>query len=205
MPRAVPTGRVTVSDWEGEVWDRFVNFNPVACSAAMVPAAVFADVGGFAVNRDRFPVDVEDWELWIRIAASYPVGVVSRVLCHHRRHDSNSTSDVESLEAAYRNLLEVVFSDVEPSRMALRPAAVARSEILLAWHCLIDRRDGSRALAYRRSARRHDPSVRRTLEYWRLGLAARVLASFGEGPFTAARTANRVVRRGLTRGSRSAT
>ena len=143
-------GRVIVSDWEGDVWEQFLTRNPVACSGAVVPKKVFESVGGFSVNRDRFPVDVEDWELWIRIAADHRVAVVSEPLVHHRRHDSNSTSNVESLDAAYRNMLEVVFDGVDGARLELRPmATTARAEILLGWHSLIDRRDGPRALAYR--------------------------------------------------------
>ncbi|MFI5044211.1 MAG: glycosyltransferase family 2 protein [Acidimicrobiales bacterium] len=190
-------GRVIVSDWEGDVWEQFLTRNPVACSGAVVPKKVFESVGGFSVNRDRFPVDVEDWELWIRIAADHRVAVVSEPLVHHRRHDSNSTSNVESLDAAYRNMLEVVFDGVDGARLDLRPMATARAEILLGWHSLIDRRDGPRALAYRRSAARHHPPVARSMEYWRLGAAAWALSTFGEGVFTLARSLNRVVRRVL--------
>ncbi|HMV74296.1 MAG TPA: glycosyltransferase, partial [Microthrixaceae bacterium] len=68
-----PNGRATVSEWSGDVWDRFVTRNPVACSGAVVRRTVFDDVGVFAVNRDRFPIDVEDWEMWVRIAASHQV------------------------------------------------------------------------------------------------------------------------------------
>ena len=190
-------GRVIVSDWEGDVWEQFLTRNPVACSGAVVPKKVFESVGGFSVNRDRFPIDVEDWELWIRIAADHRVAVVSEPLVHHRRHDSNSTSNVESLDAAYRNMLEVVFDGVDAARLELRPMATARAEILLGWHSLIDRRDGARALAYRRSAARHHPPVARSMEYWRLGAAAWALSTFGEGVFTLARSLNRVVRRVL--------
>jgi glycosyltransferase involved in cell wall biosynthesis len=192
-------GRVIASDWEGDVWERFLTRNPVACSGAVVPRAVFESVGGFAVNRDRFPVDVEDWELWIRIAADHRVGVVPEALVHHRRHESNTTSSsVDSLDAAYRNMVEVVFDGVEGRRLELRPMAVARAELILGWHSLIDRRDGRRALAYRRSAVRHHPPVRSSAEYWRLGAAAWALSTFGEGIFTVARSANRVARRFLT-------
>ena len=47
---------------------------PCRARRSMVPRAVLVDLGGFAVNRDRFPIDVEDWELWVRIAAVAPGG-----------------------------------------------------------------------------------------------------------------------------------
>lgn len=190
-------GRVVLSSWEGDVWERFVTRNPVAMSASMAPRAVLDELGGFVVNRDRFPVDVEDWELWIRIAAHRRVAVVREVLVHHRRHGANSSSDPDSLEAAYRHLLEVVFADVDGERGRLRGPATAHAELVLGWHALHDVRDPRRALAYRRSARRHAPAVRRAPEYWRLGAAAGALRLTGERGWRAVRSLNAAVRRGL--------
>ena len=126
-----PNGRVYVSTWEGDVWEQFVIRNPVPASAVAVPRAVLVDLGGFEVNRDRFPIDVEDWELWVRIAAGHRVAVVSDVLVHHRLHDRNSSSDVASLEAAYRHFLDTVFEGVDDDRLALRSLATARTELVL--------------------------------------------------------------------------
>jgi glycosyltransferase involved in cell wall biosynthesis len=194
-----PNGRVTVSTWEGDVWERFVTRNPVACSGAVVRRSVFDDVGDFAVNRDRFPIDVEDWEMWVRIASAHRVAVVPEVLAHHRRHDSNSSSNPESLHAAYDHFLDTVFEGQPPERQALRPQATARSEIVLAWHSLADLRDAPRALAYRRSAARHAPEVRRSGDYWRLGAAAWSLRVTGDRGFRAVRAANEHARRALGR------
>jgi len=199
-----PTGRVEAHTHEGQVWDHFVTNNPVAMSASMVPAAVFARLGGFEVNRDKFPVDVEDWELWIRIAGSYPVAVVREVLCHHRRHDSNSSTDVDSLEAAYRHLLAKVFDGQSPARMARRPFALAHIEVILGWKSLNEDRDAVRALAFRRSAVRHHPALRRSPEYWRLGAAARALELMGDRGYAAVRATAGRARRLLGMGTRGA-
>lgn len=190
-----PTGRATVSSWEGDVWGRFVTRNPVACSGAVVRRSVFDDVGDFAVNRDRFPIDVEDWEMWVRIAGSHRVAVVSEVLVHHRRHDANSSSDPDSLAAAYAHFLDTVFEGQSPERLALRPIATARIEIILGWHSLADRRDAERALGHRRSAARHAPEVRRSIDWWRLGAAAWALRAMGDRGFAAVRSMNRSTRR----------
>lgn len=194
-----PSGRATVSTWEGDVWERFVTRNPVACSGVVVRRSVLDEVGGFTVNRDRFPIDVEDWDLWVRIAADHRVAVVSEVLVHHRRHGGNSSANPESLDAAYRFFLDNVFRDVPPERAALRPVATARTELLLGWHSLVDRRDPAAALGYRRSAARHCPDVTRSTEYWRLGAAARALSVTGERGFDAVRAANSAARRLLGR------
>lgn len=194
-----PNGRATVSEWEGEVWDHFVIRNPVACSGAVVPRRVLEELGGFEVNRDRFPIDVEDWELWVRIARHHRVAAVPEVLVHHRRHDANSSSNPESLDAAYRHFLDVAFRDVGPERAALRPVATARTEVLLAWHSLADNRDARSAMGYRRSARRHHPPVRRSPDYWRVGAAALALEVAGDRGFRTVRDANTVLRRLLGR------
>jgi glycosyltransferase involved in cell wall biosynthesis len=190
-----PTGRVEAYDFEGEVWADFVLVNPVAMSASMVPKRVFDHLGGFLVNRDRFPIDVEDWELWIRIADRYPVAVVPEVLCHYRRHDSNSSNNTDSLDTAYRNLLQEVFEDQTPGRREMMGPATAGVEITLGWHSLNDDLDPNRALAYRRSAVRHQPSRRADLVYWRLGLGAYSLKYGGISAYNVVRSGFGAVRR----------
>lgn len=197
-----PTGRVHRSDVQGQVWEQFVTANPVAASAAMVSRAALEDVGDFAVNRDKFPIDVEDWELWIRIAARWPVGLAASVLVSHRRHDANSSTDVDSLEAAYTHLLEVVFADVGPERALLRPAAAAQVQVRLAWHALNDRQDPRRALGYLRRATASSPEMRRSGEYWRLRVAAFALSVTGENGYRLVRSTNRTLRRVVHRGRR---
>ena len=193
-----PTGRVVRSEWEGDVWEQFVTRNPVSASAVAVPKAVLDDVGLFLVNRDRFPIDVEDWELWIRIAGRYPVVVVREVLAHHRRHDANSSSNVESLAAAYTHLLAAVFDEETPVRQRLRPSATARTELLLAWHFLNDRHEPAAALDHLKVAKVHDPDVRRSTEYWRIAAAATALRATGDRGYAWLRSANRGARRVLS-------
>ena len=109
---------------------------------------------------------------------------------HYRRHDSNSSSDVESLDAAYRHLFEVVFADVSPERAALRPMAMARADVILAWQSLNDRREPARALTYLDRAARRWPPLRRTVEYWRLRGAATALRASGPKGYAVLRSAN---------------
>ena len=202
--RGVSSGRVRSSDWEGDVWSRLVTRNVVALGAALVPAAVYRELGGFRVNRDRFAVDVEDWELWIRLAAGHRVGLVPQIVLHVRRHGSNSTAGgaTETLEAAYRYLLGQVFDDpalpvVRPGvdLDALRAAATATAEMRLAWHSLNDDGAGDAALGYLRSASRHDPEVRRTGEFWRLRAAAGAMQVLGSDGYERVRGLNSALRR----------
>jgi GT2 family glycosyltransferase len=57
----------------------------------MVPRAVVQDVGGFDERRE---LHVEDWDLWLRIAARHPVGYLPATLAIHRP-DGGMSSNVE--------------------------------------------------------------------------------------------------------------
>lgn len=193
------TGSIHRTSVSGDAWEELILDNPISASGVMVSRATLDDVGGFAENRDRFPIDVEDWELWIRIAARWPVAVVPEVVALHRRHESNSSTDIESLERAYEHLMEVVFEGVPPERATLRRAAQARYKVILAWQSLNEREDPAAARAFLLSAVRDRPEIRRTPEYWRLRAAAGVLGVVGSGGYRVMRSVNQAVRRSRNR------
>jgi glycosyltransferase involved in cell wall biosynthesis len=47
----------------------------------MVPRVVLTEVGGFDERRE---IHIEDYDLWLRIAARYPVGYIPEPLAYHR-------------------------------------------------------------------------------------------------------------------------
>jgi hypothetical protein len=55
----------------------------------MVPRRVLGEVGGFDERRE---IHVEDWDLWLRIAARYPVGYLPEPLARHRPGGVMSTA-----------------------------------------------------------------------------------------------------------------
>lgn len=55
----------------------------------MVPRRVLAEVGGFDERRE---IHVEDWDLWLRIAARYTVGYLPEPLARHRPGGMMSTA-----------------------------------------------------------------------------------------------------------------
>jgi glycosyltransferase involved in cell wall biosynthesis len=59
----------------------FHQLHPVPTGAVLVPRKVLEEVGGFDERREVY---VEDWELWLRIAARHPVGYVARSVLWHR-------------------------------------------------------------------------------------------------------------------------
>jgi glycosyltransferase involved in cell wall biosynthesis len=54
----------------------------------MIPKAVLLEVGGFDERRE---LHVEDWDLWLRIAARRPIGYLARPLALHRQGGHMST------------------------------------------------------------------------------------------------------------------
>ncbi|MEI2638665.1 MAG: glycosyltransferase family A protein [Microthrixaceae bacterium] len=194
-----PSGRVHRSTSQGRVWKEFVLDNPVSASGVMVSRRAIEASGGFSENRDRFPIDVEDWELWIRLAREWPVALVSEVITHHRRHESNSSTDIESLELAYCHLMDVVFADADAEQSALRPQAQARYKMILAWQSLNDRNDPASAKSYLADAVADVPSLRRSPGYWRLRLSTMLLGATGDRGYEAVRGLNNVARRAKER------
>lgn len=48
----------------------------------MAPRRLLNEIGGFDERRE---IHVEDWDLWLRLAASHPIGYISTPLAYHRR------------------------------------------------------------------------------------------------------------------------
>lgn len=68
----------------------------------MVPRRVLEEVGGFDERRE---IHIEDWDLWLRIAARHPLGYISDVLGYHRPGGLMS-SQMERTYAAQELVIE---------------------------------------------------------------------------------------------------
>lgn len=68
----------------------------------MVPRAVIAEVGAFDERRE---FHVEDWDLWLRIAAKYPMGYLRETLAIHRP-DGGMSSNVEKTFRGQKLVME---------------------------------------------------------------------------------------------------
>ena len=71
---------------------------------AMVPQHVLREVGPFDERRE---FHVEDWDLWLRIAAEYPVGYLAETLAIHRP-DGGMSSNVEKTFRGQKLVIEKV-------------------------------------------------------------------------------------------------
>ncbi|OGX04583.1 MAG: hypothetical protein A3G87_06050 [Omnitrophica bacterium RIFCSPLOWO2_12_FULL_50_11] len=74
--------------YEGhDVGGRLLVNNFVPAASPVVKRAVFEKVGYF--DEDRLLQGSEDWEMWLRIAARYPLAVVREPLARYRLHRGN--------------------------------------------------------------------------------------------------------------------
>jgi hypothetical protein len=110
---------------EGDVLESLFLHNFIASATPLVARSVFKMVGTF----DESPGTraVEDWDLWLRIAARFPLGCVQEKLAALRLH-AGSLLVSQSLTERVSNLEGVVKRavDREPARLRpLRPRALA--------------------------------------------------------------------------------
>lgn len=101
--------------------------NWIGTSCAMVRRECFTKVGTF--DQDAF-VRGEDWVMWMRIAAVYPVYFLDDVLIHYRVHSQSYSR--ANLEKQFRDLF-VNFDKVERLVPQLSPALLreARFKVCL--------------------------------------------------------------------------
>jgi glycosyltransferase involved in cell wall biosynthesis len=74
-------GRATEAPPRNAFCDLFHTSFFINTLSVMVPRAVVLEVGGFDERRE---IHIEDWDLWLRIAARYPIGYISEALAYHR-------------------------------------------------------------------------------------------------------------------------
>ncbi|MBI2604804.1 MAG: glycosyltransferase [Deltaproteobacteria bacterium] len=92
----------SVQDWKGitspyrfkragEVYHYLLFYNFISIPTVFVPRKVLDDVGLF--DEDAKFRAVEDYELWLRIAAKYPVAFHDGVVAYYRLHSANISAN----------------------------------------------------------------------------------------------------------------
>jgi glycosyltransferase involved in cell wall biosynthesis len=99
----------TLNNWLPKIseWQR------IQCPAALVRRSVYEQVGGYRPDL-RYALD---WEMWVRIAAQFPVWYEPRVLAHYRRHASSETNRLRSMSKLDADVLKAIetFADSLPT------------------------------------------------------------------------------------------
>ncbi|MFH1184359.1 MAG: glycosyltransferase [Chloroflexota bacterium] len=81
------TARVGAPVREGDILEHLFLNNFIVASTPMVARRVLDEIGHFDETPEAAPV--EDWDLWLRIAARYPVATVQEKLATLRLHDDS--------------------------------------------------------------------------------------------------------------------
>ncbi|PIG94123.1 glycosyltransferase family A protein [Gloeocapsopsis sp. IPPAS B-1203] len=133
-PNGKPTGRVFASLAEGNVWKKLTEFNIVGCgSVAMVRRSCFEKVGVFDRNLGSW---VEDWDMWLRIASSYPFAVIKEPLVYYRQHLNNGSKNLQAMEQNFYKVIEKTFNSVPANLQFLKKRSYGLTNLFLAWKVL---------------------------------------------------------------------
>ena len=119
-------------------------------SCAVVRRDTYLALGGMEHELDR----VEDWDLWIRLAARYEIGVVPEVLVRRRRHIAPPALRLQAhLKILERHGAEI---DAQPSKERRR--ILAHHDLFIG-QCLAEMGDRPRARDHLLRSWRRDPGL----------------------------------------------
>lgn len=176
---ARPTGRIFKNQAEGNVWKTLIEHNIVESgSVAMVRRECFDTCGTFDRNLRSF---VEDWDMWLRIAARYPFKVVQEPLVYYRQHSTSASRNWEAMEQSYRLVIEKAFEGVAPELQYLKGRSYGAAYLCLGWKPLQSaKKDYKMAIHFRQKAVQSYPQLRYSKEYLRLSVAIALMRWFGQ-------------------------
>jgi glycosyltransferase involved in cell wall biosynthesis len=170
------TGRVMASDLAGEVWAQLAIRNAIACPSVMARRECFDRVGLF----DQTLRSIEDWDMWLRIAAEYPFAVIKAPLAYYRQVPNSMSKNCKVMEASFNTMLEKAFQSALPHQLELKQQSYATAYLCLAWKAIqSNNQDVELAAHYRQQAVTHYPQCRWSQEYIRLSLAIAALQWVG--------------------------
>lgn len=121
-----PDGELILGEWalvEGNAFKPLLFKNIVSGSASsiMIPKKVFERVGLFDEDFRR----VEDWEMWLRIAATFPFAAVHQPLVYVTNRPGSNGKDCFAMHASQLAVLEKAFGSYAADYVHLRREALA--------------------------------------------------------------------------------
>jgi glycosyltransferase involved in cell wall biosynthesis len=170
------TGRVMTAELAGSVWSRLVIWNGIACPSVMVRRDCFDRVGQF----DQTLRSLEDWDMWLRLAAEYEFAVIPAPLAYYRQVPHSMSKNCQVMEASFHTLIEKAFRSASPQQQHLKPQSYATANLCLAWKAIQSQPpDLTQAVDYWRRVVAYYPPRRWSPEYLRLSLAIGALRWMG--------------------------
>ena len=110
---------------QGWVIDKLVCGNFIGTSSLVIARDVFLEFGGFCEAMSN----IEDWELWLRIAPHYEIGFIDEVLCRYRIHPTSVSRNTRNTLPSHLKVINWAFGDDGPARQwpELKSKAVSQS------------------------------------------------------------------------------
>jgi len=182
-----PTGRIISSDAHGHVWKELVQYNILACgSTPLVRRICFETVGKFDPD---LPL-AQDWDMWIRIAAKYPFGVIKEPLVRYRQHRNNTSKNLEFMQQCNTLVLERAFASASTDVSDIRGRAYQSLNLYLGWIAIgID--DPKQAFYFWRLAFLSAPNLSGSTESIRLLIASFMTRLLGQERYNKIKEFNR--------------
>ncbi len=151
---------------EGNVWQQIIEENIILCgSVPMIRRSCFEEVGVFDGNL----LSAEDWDMWIRLAAKYPFGLIREPLVLYRQHLKSKSNNLEKHLFHRLKTIDKTFQSVPPELQHLKDRAYGRAYLSVAWKPLLQQ-DYKTVNAYRKKALTYFPELRSSDSYKRLTL-----------------------------------
>jgi glycosyltransferase involved in cell wall biosynthesis len=180
------TGRLFKFYDEGQVWERMLLRNFIACgSTPMIRRVCFEEVGNF--DPDLF--GPEDNDMWLRIAAKYKFAVVKEPLVYYRQLNSSVSRNLEKMERSWKIMHAKAFANapdhLTPTNLEkLERQSYGLKYVYLAWRALQSKDKNYRlAIAYSQKAVSYDPSVLISHDFIRLHTLILIIRVLGFGSF----------------------
>jgi hypothetical protein len=83
---------------------RIVEWDCIQCPAVMVRRSAYEQLGGYRSDL----VYSLDWEMWVRIAARYPVWFEPRLLAYFRKHAGSESNRLAQAGRTFSDLLKTI-------------------------------------------------------------------------------------------------
>jgi glycosyltransferase involved in cell wall biosynthesis len=185
-----PSGITFNSELEGEIWKLMIVGDVVGNgSSAMVRRECFQTAGIF----DTSLTSVEDWEMWIRIAACYPFAVVKEYLTLYRQHETSMSKNRQRVLDNLQLVIEKSFATVPLDLLYLKNHAYGQMNQCQAWVAL-NAGDYKQATYFRQQALLYHPQLRRTKGFADLSLGLLLMKLFGKGSYLRFKRVGRMMR-----------
>lgn len=121
----------TITLLEGDIYEELMMGNFITLSSVMVRRDLFLQSGGF--NEDLSLRAVEDWDLWLRIAAQHEVALCPEPLVRYRFHSGGISRSVSLMEKNIFNVLEIALQSARGSKVS---RTTMRRAMASAWSAL---------------------------------------------------------------------